>query len=123
MSVGPENSVITERLLAATAMKTSRYIQNFYCYRPRGQPDDLSPIPESLNHCSKSEQKSSIHRYLGIKLDDSLPDFDGFVVRRFWKCRKRGDKQAYPVGNRSSGHKKTRRSGFLANCCLPKQKA
>jgi hypothetical protein len=46
MSVGPENSVITERLLAATAMKTSRYIQNFYCYRPRGQPDDLSPIPE-----------------------------------------------------------------------------
>jgi hypothetical protein len=29
MSVGPENSVITERLLAATAMKTSRYIKNF----------------------------------------------------------------------------------------------
>ncbi|CRH27883.1 hypothetical protein BN1184_AD_01990 [Pantoea ananatis] len=26
MSVGPENSVITERLLAATAMKTSQFV-------------------------------------------------------------------------------------------------
>jgi hypothetical protein len=44
MSVGPENSVITERLLAATAMKTSRYIQNFYCYQPlSGQPEVMSP--------------------------------------------------------------------------------
>ncbi|AVZ00227.1 hypothetical protein F153LOC_09495 [Lelliottia sp. F153] len=34
MSVGPENSVITERLLAATAMKTSRYIQNITATGP-----------------------------------------------------------------------------------------
>ncbi|HAS1803470.1 TPA: hypothetical protein I4G63_03890 [Enterobacter hormaechei subsp. xiangfangensis] len=56
----------------------------------RGQPDDVSPIPEKT-HCSRIEQKSSIHRYLGRKLDDSLPDFDGFVVRgipEMWKKRR-----------------------------------
>jgi hypothetical protein len=115
MSVGPENSVITERLLAATAMKTSRYIQNFYCYQPnRGQPDVVSPIPEKT-HCSRNEQKSSIHRYLGRKLDDSLPDFDGFVVRGFWKCGKREDICMEIVDNLHIIHKKTRRSGFFAN--------
>ncbi|HAZ77599.1 MAG TPA: hypothetical protein DCX28_14435 [Enterobacteriaceae bacterium] len=29
-------------------------------------------------------------RHLGRKLDDSLPDFAGFVVRRFRKCCKSG---------------------------------
>ncbi|AST82174.1 hypothetical protein CI104_02580 [Citrobacter farmeri] len=60
MSVGPENSVITERLLAATAMKTSRYIQNFYCYRPsHGQSEVMSPTSEkssSFKKQTKNEQ-------------------------------------------------------------------
>ncbi|WP_320722871.1 hypothetical protein [Enterobacter sp. 262D3] len=96
-------------------MKTSRYIQNFYCYQPnRGQPDVVSPIPEKT-HCSRNEQKPSIHRYLGRKLDDSLPDFDGFVVRGFWKCGKREDICMDIVDNLRIIHKKTRRSGFFAN--------
>jgi hypothetical protein len=52
---------------------------------------------------------------LGRKLDDSLPDFDGFVVRGFWKCGKRGDICIDNVDNLSITHKKTRRSGFFAN--------
>ncbi|RTN23583.1 hypothetical protein EKN94_13490 [Enterobacter quasimori] len=70
------------------------------------------PIPEKT-HCSRIEQKSSIHRYLGRKLDDSLPDFDGFVVRGFWKCGKRGDISIHVVDNLRIIHKKTRRSGFF----------
>jgi hypothetical protein len=96
-------------------MKTSRYIQNFYCYQPQqGQPDVVSPIP-GKTHCSRIEQKSSIHRYLGRKLDDSLPDFMTFVVRGFWKYGKRGDICIDFVDNLSIIHKKTRRSGFFAN--------
>ena len=56
-----------------------------------------------------------IHRYLGRKLDDSLPDFDGFVVRGFWKCGKREDICMDIVDNLRIIHKKTRRSGFFAN--------
>jgi hypothetical protein len=52
---------------------------------------------------------------LGRKLDDSLPDFDGFVVRGFWKCGKRGDISIHVVDNLRIIHKKTRRSGFFAN--------
>ncbi|PSS47819.1 hypothetical protein C6560_15870 [Enterobacter sp. FS01] len=55
-------------------------------------------------------------------MDDSLPDFAAFVVRRFWKCGKRGQKGRLNVDNPGVTHKKTRRSGFFANCCLPKQK-
>ncbi|EGD9360172.1 hypothetical protein CI701_07575 [Shigella sonnei] len=60
MSVGPENSVITERLLAATAMKTSRYSQNFYCYQPPGgQSEVVLPNKERLSlfeNQTKNEQ-------------------------------------------------------------------
>jgi hypothetical protein len=80
----------------------------------QGQPDEISPIPEKT-HCSRIEQKSSIHRYLGRKLDDSLPDFTAFVVRGFWKCGKRGHICIEFVDNLSIIHKKTRRSGFFAN--------
>ncbi|HCN96642.1 MAG TPA: hypothetical protein DIT59_08295 [Leclercia sp.] len=55
-------------------------------------------------------------------MDDSLPDFAAFVVRGFWKCGKRGHKGCLHVDNLNVTHKKTRRSGFFANCCLPKQK-
>ncbi|KJX38223.1 hypothetical protein SG71_04310 [Enterobacter chengduensis] len=48
-------------------------------------------------------------------MDDSLPDFDGFVVRRFWKCGKREDTGMDIVDNLRIIHKKTRRSGFFAN--------
>jgi hypothetical protein len=51
---------------------------------------------------------------LGRKLDDSLPDFDGFVVRGFWKCGKE-DICIEFVDNLRIIHKKTRRSGFFAN--------
>jgi hypothetical protein len=51
---------------------------------------------------------------LGRKLDDSLPDFDGFVVRGFWKCEKE-DICMDIVDNLRIIHKKTRRSGFFAN--------
>ncbi|MEZ6878261.1 hypothetical protein [Enterobacter sp. KBR-315C3_2022] len=95
-------------------MKTSRYIQNLLLLAQRGQPDEISPIPEKT-HCSRIEQKPSIHRYLGRKLDDSLPDFDGFVVRGFWKCGKREDIWNSFVDNLRIIHKKTRRSGFFAN--------
>ncbi|QBF86020.1 hypothetical protein EXN74_05635 [Leclercia adecarboxylata] len=79
-------------------------------------------IPENVSSCSKREQKSSIHRYLDRKVDDSLPDFAAFVVRGFWKCGKRAQKGGRRVDNLCGSHKKTRRSGFFANCCLPKQK-
>ncbi|QCZ26780.1 hypothetical protein FFB58_15120 [Enterobacter sp. MF024] len=55
-------------------------------------------------------------------MDDSLPDFATFVVRGFWKCGKRGQKGSLQGKALRFRHKKTRRSGFFANCCLPKQK-
>ncbi|PAN85175.1 hypothetical protein CIW64_18420 [Enterobacter cloacae] len=48
-------------------------------------------------------------------MDDSLPDFDDFVVRGFWKCGKREDICIDIVDNLRIIHKKTRRSGFFAN--------
>ncbi|AVR01526.1 hypothetical protein A8H26_01720 [Pluralibacter gergoviae] len=70
-------------------MKTSRYIQNLYCCRPRrGQPDVLGPPAESVFR-PFTRQKMSYHRHLGRKLDDSLPDFTAFVVKGCRKYRKR----------------------------------
>ncbi|WET41094.1 hypothetical protein [Citrobacter enshiensis] len=72
-------------------MKTSRYIQNFYCYQPPGdQSEVMFPIVGKVIRCSKIKQKMNNPRYLGRKLDDSLPDFVTFVVSRFWKWGKRG---------------------------------
>ncbi|AMO46985.1 Hypothetical protein AKI40_0559 [Enterobacter sp. FY-07] len=86
MSTGPENSVITERLLAATAMKTSRYIQ--YLLLPDLiDRSDVELTTRAYCHSRlKSKQKMNNPSHLGRKLDDSLPDFAGFVVRGFWKC-------------------------------------
>ncbi|AUT28073.1 hypothetical protein C1192_13895 [Escherichia marmotae] len=69
MSVGPENSVITERLLAATAMKTSRYSQNFYCYQPpSGRSEVMLPneeLPSLFENQTKNEQYSTFGQKIG----------------------------------------------------------
>ncbi|TGB57371.1 hypothetical protein CRG95_13815 [Escherichia sp. E4208] len=68
MSVGPENSVITERLLAATAMKTSRYSQNFYCYQPPGgQSEVVLPSKERLS-LFKKQTKNEQYPTFGQKI-------------------------------------------------------
>ncbi|MCA2402993.1 hypothetical protein CKK19_12745 [Enterobacter sp. CCUG 70166] len=59
MSVGPENSVITERLLAATATKTSRYIQNFYCYQPNGA-SQMMYRPSQRKHIVQESNKNRV---------------------------------------------------------------
>ncbi|MDA2003175.1 hypothetical protein PDL69_30235, partial [Bacillus cereus] len=51
---------------------------------------DVTHIRES-HYCSKYKQKMNDTGHLGRKLDDSLPDFDGFVVRGCRKCGKRED--------------------------------
>ncbi|EFO6419017.1 hypothetical protein [Salmonella enterica] len=55
----------------------------------------------------------NIPRYLGRKLDDSLPDFVTFVVSRFWKWGKRDNNPHFIVTDKCIAHKKTRRSGFF----------
>ncbi|EEO9371880.1 hypothetical protein CB010_011930 [Salmonella bongori] len=54
----------------------------------------------------------NIPRYLGRKLDDSLPDFVTFVVSRFWNWGKRGNYSHFSMPDNGITHKKTRRSGF-----------
>ncbi|AGR60614.1 hypothetical protein [Salmonella bongori] len=55
----------------------------------------------------------NIPRYLGRKLDDSLPDFVTFVVSRFWNWGKRGNYSHFSMPDNGITHKKTRRSGFF----------
>ncbi|QBY30853.1 hypothetical protein E2R62_19760 [Citrobacter rodentium] len=55
-------------------------------------------------------------RYLGRKLDDSLPDFVTFVVSRFRKWGKRGVRQGMSA---DLSIKKPAEAGFFANCNLP----
>ncbi|EHK0946332.1 hypothetical protein [Citrobacter farmeri] len=55
-------------------------------------------------------------RYLGRKLDDSLPDFVTFVVSRFWKWGKRGCCQRITP---DLFIKKPAEAGFFANRNLP----
>ncbi len=74
-----KNSVITERLLAATAMKTSVYIQNFL---PHNVTSQMLCHPGEKNNTQKRYAKHS--RYWAENCD-SLPDFVTFVVSRFWK--------------------------------------
>ncbi|PLY38076.1 hypothetical protein F164LOC_05450 [Pectobacterium carotovorum] len=85
MSDGPENSVITERLLAATAMKTSKFIEKIW--RITAQSVTCKPLFEMLlaNVCKRHRIKPSwfkpLHDSLhtGIKSADSLSDFVRFV--------------------------------------------
>jgi len=59
---------------------------------------------------------------LGRKLDDSLPDFAGFVVRGFWKYGKRAENQINTVDNRRIIHKKKPAEAGFSPISLPKQK-
>ncbi|MBG0749553.1 hypothetical protein Q7O_003514 [Pectobacterium carotovorum subsp. carotovorum PCCS1] len=60
MSDGPENSVITERLLAATAMKTSKFIEKIW--RIAAQSVTCKPLFEILlaNVCKRHLTKFGV---------------------------------------------------------------
>lgn len=64
----------------------------------------------------------NIPRYLGRKLDDSLPDFVTFVVSRFWNWGKRDNNPHFIVTDKCIAHKNPPKRVFFANSCLPKQK-
>ncbi|MFS9887650.1 hypothetical protein WKW48_07660 [Salmonella enterica] len=54
----------------------------------------------------------NIPRYLGRKLDDSLPDFVTFVVSRFWNWGKRDNNPHFIVTDKCIAHKKPAEAVF-----------
>jgi hypothetical protein len=67
-------------------MKTSRYIQNFCTAASHAWPARCKNPIRAKSLLFMKKQKMNNHQHLGRKLDDSLPDFEGIVVRGFWKC-------------------------------------
>ncbi|MBP1521593.1 hypothetical protein IVW58_09215 [Salmonella enterica subsp. enterica serovar Worthington] len=54
---------------------------------------------------AQKRDKNEHSRYLGRKLDDSLPDFVTFVVSRFWNWGKRDNNPHFIVTDKCIAHK------------------
>ncbi|SIP71019.1 hypothetical protein XIS1_1040012 [Xenorhabdus innexi] len=80
MSVGPENRVITERLLAATAMKTSKFILKKERTALQCTMAILAHILIRLRtYLSEDYKTSQANAWIRQKIVTSLPDFEHFV--------------------------------------------